>query len=344
MRSLQRLAFPVLALFAAAAPLAAQAPPYHVTRQIVIGGEGGWDYLFADGAAHRLYVSHATRVEVVDLARDTAVAFILNTPGVHGIAIASDLGRGFTSNGRDSTVTIFDLNTLATIGTVNVGARNPDAIIYDPVTHRVFTMNGGSGNATALDGAAGAVSGLVALNGRPEFAVSDGRGRIYVNLEDSSAVVAFNARTLQVEGRWPLAPCQEPSGLAMDREHRRLFSVCGNGLMAVMDADNGRVITTLPIGRGVDASAFDPATGFAFASCGADSVLTVVHEDDPDHFTVVGNVPTRRGARTMALDPTTHRVFLSTAEFGPPPAPTPERPRPRPSVLPGSFKVIVLER
>lgn len=342
--SLNRFAGPAFALLVFAAPLAAQAPPYHVTKQIVLGGEGGWDYLIADGAAHRLYVSHGTRVEVVDLVRDTAIGAILNTPGVHGIAFATELGRGFTSNGRDSTVTIFDLTTLATIGTVNVGGRNPDAIIYDPVSRRVFTMNGGSANATAIDGATGAVAGLVALNGRPEFAVSDGRGRIYVNLEDSSAIVAFDARTLQVQGRWPLAPCEGPSGLAMDRDRRRLFSVCSNSLMAVMDADNGRVITTLPIGRGVDASAFDPATGFAFASCGADSVLTVVHEDDPGHFTVVANVPTARGARTMALDPVSHRVFLSTAEFGPPPAPTPERPRPRPTVVPGSFKVVVLER
>jgi DNA-binding beta-propeller fold protein YncE len=332
-----------IVLLAAAAPLAAQAPPpYHVVKTIAIGGEGGWDYLIADGAAHRLYVSHGTRVEVVDLARDTAMGFIPNTPGVHGIAIAADVGRGFTSNGRDSTATIFDLRTLATIGTVNVGARNPDAIIYDPVSRRVFTMNGGSGNATAIDAATGTVAGTVALNGRPEFAVSDGRGRIYVNLEDSSAIVAFNARTLAVEGRWPLAPCEGPSGLAMDREHRRLFSVCSNKLMAVMNADDGRVIITLPIGQGVDASAFDPSTALAFASCG-EGVLTVVHQDDPDHYTVVGNVPTQRGSRTMALDVTTRRVYLSTAQFGPPPAPTPERPRPRPSVVPGSFGVLVLE-
>ena len=344
MKVLRRIAGPALALLAAAAPLAAQAPPpYHVAKSIPIGGEGGWDYLAVDTAAHRLYVSHGTRVEVVDLVRDTAVGFIPNTPGVHGIAVAHSLGRGFTSNGRDSTVTIFDINTLATIGTVNVGARNPDAIMYDPVSRRVFTMNGGSGNATAIDAATGAVVGMVALNGRPEFAVSDGRGRVYVNIEDSSAVVAFNARTLQVEARWPLAPCEEPSGLAMDHAHRRLFAGCSNKLMAVMDADNGRVVATLPIGQGVDANRFDPATGFAFASCG-EGVLTVVHEDDPDHYTVVGNVPTARGARTMALDLTTHRVFLSTAEFGPPPAPTPERPRPRPTVLPGSFKVLVLER
>jgi DNA-binding beta-propeller fold protein YncE len=340
-----RLAAPALALLATAAPLAAQAPrPYHVAKQIPLGGEGFWDYLAIDTVARRLYVSHGTRVEVVDLVRDTALGAILNTPGVHGIAIANELGRGFTSDGRDSAVTIFDLGTLATIARVNVGARNPDAILYDPVSRRVFTMNGGSGSATALDAATGTVAGMVALNGRPEFGVADGRGRIYVNLEDSSAIVAFDARTLRVEARWPLAPCEEPTGLAMDRVHRRLFAGCGNGLMAVVDATSGRVVTTLPIGRGVDASRFDPGTGFAFASCGRDSVLTVVHEDDPDHFTVVANVPTRPGARTMELDPATHRVFLSTARFGPAPAPTPERPRPRPSVVPGSFMVLVLER
>jgi len=340
-----RFAGPALALLAAAAPLAAQAPqPYHVAKQIALGGEGGWDYLAIDTVARRLYVSHGTRVEVVDLRGDTVVGFVPNTPGVHGIAIANELGRGFTSNGRDSTVTIFDLKTLAALGTVNVGARNPDAILYEPASRRVFTMNGGSGNATAIDAATGTVAGMVALNGRPEFGVADGRGMIYVNLEDSSAIVAVNARTLQVEARWPLSPCEGPSGLAMDRVHRRLFAGCSNRLMAVVDADKGRVITLLPIGQGVDANRFDPGTAFAFASCGRDSVLTVVHEDDPDHFTVVANVPTRPGARTMEVDLTTHRVFLSTAQFGPAPAPTPERPRPRPSIVPGSFMVLVLER
>jgi len=345
MSLMHRFAGPALALLAAAAPLAGQAPqPYHVAKQITLGGEGGWDYLAVDSVARRLYVSHGTRVEVVDLTRDTAMGFIPNTPGVHGIAIANELGRGFTSNGRDSTVTIFDLRTLATLGTVNVGARNPDAILYDPFSRRVFTMNAGSGTATAIDAATGAVAGTVALNGRPEFGVADGRGMIYVNLEDSSAIVAFDARTLQVEARWPLSPCDGPSGLAMDRVHRRLFAGCSNRLMAVVDADNGRVITALAIGQGVDANRFDPGTGFAFASCGRDSVLTVVHEDDPDHFIVVANVPTRPGARTMELDPATHRIFLSTAEFGPAPAPTPERPRPRPTIVPGSFMVLVLER
>jgi hypothetical protein len=326
----------------AAAPLAAQAPAYHVVKQVPIGGEGGWDYLLVDGAAHRLYVSHATRVEVVDLLRDTVAGVIPNTPGVHGIALAGDVGRGFTSNGRDSSVTIFDLRTLATIGTVNVQGANPDAIVYDSVTRRVFTMNGRSASATAIDAATGTVVGTVALGGRPETAVADGHGRIYANIEDKSLIVAFDARTLQVQGHWSLAPCEGPSGLAMDREHRRLFSGCGNGLMAVSDPDAGRVVTTLPIGRGVDGDGFDAGTGLAFASCG-EGVLTVVHEDDPDHFTLVGNVPTARGARTMALDPATHRVYLSTAEFGPAPAPTPERPRPRPSIIAGSFKVLVLE-
>jgi DNA-binding beta-propeller fold protein YncE len=340
-----RLALTALALLAATAPLPAQATrPYHLAKEIPLGGEGFWDYLAIDTVARRLYVSHGTQVEVVDLVRDTAMGVIPNTPGVHGIAIADELGRGFTSNGRDSSVTIFDLRTLTTLRTVNVGARNPDAILYDPASRRVFTMNGGSGSSTAIDAATGRVAGIVALNGRPEFGVADGRGMIFVNLEDSSAIVRFDARSLRVTARWPLAPCEGPSGLAMDRAHRRLFAGCRNELMAVVNADDGHVITTLPIGRGVDANRFDPGTGFAFASCGRDSVLTVVHEDDPDHFTVVANVRTRAGARTMEVDPTTHRVFLSTAQFGPAPAPTPERPRPRPSIVPGSFAVLVIER
>jgi len=345
MRSLlSRAAVWALVALAGGAPLHGQLAPYHVRQTIPIGGEGFWDYLTVDSANQRLFVSHGTRVEVVDLVLDTLTAVIPNTPGVHGIAVADDLGRGFASDGRDSAVTIFDLRTLTTIDAVNVGAANPDAIVYDPVTHRVFTMNGGGASATALDGASGMVAGTVALGGRPEFAVADGRGRIYVNLEDSSTVVAFDARTLQVVRRWPLAPCEEPSALAMDRAHRRLFSGCANALMAVSDADAGRVVATLPIGRGVDAGAFDPATGFAFASCGADSVLTIVHEDDPDHYRVVANVPTRRGARTLALDPLSHRVYLPVAQFGAEAAPTPDRPRPRPSVVPGTFGVLVLER
>jgi YVTN family beta-propeller protein len=314
-----------------------------VSGSITIGGEGGWDYLTADAAAHRLYVSHATRVLVVDTARNAVVGEIPDTPGVHGIALAPELGRGFTSNGRAATVTVFDLKTLKVIATVKVTGENPDAIAYEPVSRRVFTFNGRSDSATAIDAATARVVGTLPLEGKPEFAVADGAGRMYVNIEDKSAIVAFDARTLKIEGRWPLAPCEEPTGLAMDRAHRRLFAGCHNELMAVVDADGGRVITTLPIGRGVDGAAFDPGTGLAFSSNG-EGTLTVVREDAPEKFTLLGNVPTKRGARTLALDDATHRIYLSTAQFGPPPSPTAENPRARPPILPGTFEVLVLDR
>lgn len=319
-----------------------QTSGYRIVKRIEIGGEGGWDALTADAAARRLYVSHGTKVHVIDTDKNAVIGEIPNTPGVHDIALAPDLGRGFTSNGRDSSVTVFDLKTLTTITTIKVTGRNPDAIAYDPTSHRIFTFNGGSANATAIDAASGAIAGTIALGGRPEFAVADGRGRMYVNLEDSSAVVAFDARTLKVEARWPLAPGEGPSGLGMDPEHRRLFACCSNKLMVVLDADSGRVVATLPIGSRVDGNAYDPATRLAFSSNG-DSTLTVVHEDTPNQFTVLENVVTRPGARTMALDEKTHRIYLPTAQFGPPPAPTPERPHPRPSVVPGSFAILVLE-
>ncbi len=316
---------------------------YHVVGRIPLVGEGGWDYLSVDPAARRLYVSRATHVAVVDLGRDAVIGDIPSTAGVHGIAIAPDLGRGFTSNGRDSSVTIFDLKTLATLSTVTVTGRNPDAIAYDPVSHRVFTFNGGTANATALDARTGTVVGTIALGGKPEFAVHDGAGRMYVNIEDKGEVVAFDTRTLAVQAHWSLAPCEEPSGLAIDRQHRRLFSVCGNRLMAVVDADQGRVLATLPIGAGVDGAAFDSTSQLAFSSNG-EGTLTVVHEDSPTAFRVVETDSTQRGARTIALDPVTHRLYLTTAQFGPPPVPTPDRPRPRPSIIPGSVVVLVLQR
>lgn len=324
---------------------AAQGGPatYNLVRTIPLGGEGGWDYLTVDAAAHRLYVSHATRVQVVDTVKGVVVGEIPNTEGVHGIAIAPELGRGYTSNGRANTVTVFDLKTLAVITTVKVSGDNPDAITYEPTSGRVFTFNGRSANATAIDAATGQIVGTLPLAGKPEFAVADGRGKVYVNIEDKSLLVAFDARTLTITGQWPLAPCQEPSGLAIDREHRRLFSVGGNKLMAVVDADNGRVITTIPIGAGVDGAAFDPAAGLAVSSNG-EGTVTVVREDSPERFTVVGTVQTKRGARTIALDEATHRLYLPTAQFGPPPSPTADRPHPRPSILPGTFEILVLER
>lgn len=312
---------------------------YHLVKKVVLGGEGGWDYLTVDGAARRLYISRGTRVMVLDADTYAVVGEIPNTEGVHGIAIASALGRGFTSNGRANTVTIFDLKTLKVLGSAKTG-ENPDAIIYDPASRRVFTFNGRSSDSTAIDAASGAVAGTVALGGRPEFATSDGEGKIYVNLEDKSAVVAVDSRALSVKATWPLAPCEEPSGMALDQAHRRLFIGCHNKMMAVMDADNGHVVATPPIGQGVDANGFDPDSGLAFSSNG-DGTLTVVHEDSPEKFGVVDNVSTQRGARTMALDSKTHNIFLVTAEFGPPPAATPDRPRPRPSMLPGTFTLLV---
>jgi YVTN family beta-propeller protein len=313
---------------------------YHVVKQIKLGGEGGWDYLTIDARARRVYISRSTHVLVVDADSGEVVGDIPNTSGVHGIAIVSDLNKGFTSNGRDNSVTVFDLKTLKTIKQIPVG-KNPDAIIYDPSSKRVFTMNGASQDTTAIDPQAEQVAGTIALGGRPEFAVSDEAGRVFINLEDKSQIVEIDTHKLAVLNRWSLAPCEEPSGLAFDRKHKRLFSVCSNKQMAVMNADNGKVVTTLPIGNGPDAAGFDADASLIFSSNG-EGTLTIIHEDSPDKFSVIENVKTQRGARTMALDAKTHRIYLVTAEFGPPPAPTPERPRPRPSIVPGTFTLLIV--
>ncbi len=316
------------------------APGYHVAKQFKLGGEGGWDYLTVDTKARRVYISRSTHVMVVDADTGAIVGDIPNTTGVHGIALVPDLNKGFTSNGRDNAVTVFDLKTLKAIKQIPVG-KNPDAIIYDPASKRVFTMNGGSNDTTAIDPQAETVAGTIPLGGRPEFAVSDEKGRVFINIEDKSEIVAVDARKLSVTARWSLAPGEEPSGLAIDRAHRRLFSVCSNKLMVVVNADDGKIVTTLPIGSGVDAAGFDPETNLAFSSNG-DGTLTVVHEDAPGKFSIVGNAATQRGARTMALDAKTHQVYVVSAEFGPPPPATPERPRPRPSIVPGTFTLLVL--
>lgn len=321
----------------------AAGPSYHIVKRIKPGGEGGWDYLTMDSADRRLFVSRSSHVQVIDVDRDTLIADIPNTPGVHGIALAPDLGRGFTSNGRDSSVTVFDLKTLSTLAVIHIPARNPDAIAYDPATHRIFTFNGGSGTATAIEGASGNVAGTVTLGGRPEFAASDGHGHMYVNLEDSSAVVRFDSKSLTIDGRWPLAPGEGPSGLALDRDGHRLFSGCSNKLVVVLDSRTGHKVGQVPIGQGVDAVAFDAELKRALSSNG-EGTLTVIAENAPDSISVVDNVTTQRGARTLALDERTHRVYLATAEFGPPPDPTPERPHPRPPMIPGSFVILVLER
>jgi DNA-binding beta-propeller fold protein YncE len=317
-------------------------PGYHVIKTYKLGGEGGWDYLNLDSSSRRLYISRATHVIVIDADSGKPVGDIPDTPGVHGIALAPELGRGFVSNGREGTVTIFDIQTLKLITKVKVG-DNPDAILYDSATKRVFTFNGKSHDSTALDAAKGTVLGTIKLEGKPEFAASDGKGEIFVNIEDKSQLDAIDPAKLEVKSRWPLAPCEEPSGLSIDREHRRLFAGCDNKMMAVVDADSGKVLATPAIGDGVDATTFDPGTGLAFASCG-EGVLTVVREESPNKFSVAENVKTQEGARTLALDDKTHQVFVVTAKFGPPPAPTADQPHPRHSILPDTFVVLVLSK
>src|SRR3954468_12650168 len=325
----------------AALSLAASGPGYHVTATYKVGGEGGWDYLTADASARRLYISRGTHVIVLDLDSGKNVGDIPDTPGVHGIALALDLGRGFTSNGRENTVTVFDMKTLKPVGEKIKVGENPDAILFDPATKRVFTFNGRSHDSTAIDAASGTIVGKVELGGKPEFGVSTSQGEIFVNIEDKSELLALDPKQLKVKSRWPLAPCESPSGLAMDKKNRRLFVGCDNKMMAVVNADTGKVITALPIGDGVDADRFDPETKLAFASCG-EGVLTVIKEDSPDKFTVAQNVTTERGARTMALDLKEHKIYLVTAKFGPAPAATAEQPHPRPSILPGTFEVLVV--
>jgi DNA-binding beta-propeller fold protein YncE len=331
-----------LGLFlAAVAAWAAVGAEYHVVTTYKIGGDGGWDYLTADADARRLYISRGTHVMVIDADSGKTVGDIPDTAGVHGIALAPELGRGFTSNGREATVSIFDLKTLVPNSKVKVG-DNPDAILYDPATRRVFTFNGRSQDSTAIDGATGKVLGTIKLDGKPEFAASDAKGEIFVNIEDKSELVAIDPNKLQVQATWPLAPCTGPSGLSMDRKNRRLFVGCDNKMMAVVDADSGKVLATPAIGDGVDATTFDPETGLAFASCGADGVLTVVKEESPRTFSVAGNVPTQKGARTLALDEKTHNVFVVTAQFGPRPAATADNPHPRPAIVPDSFVALVV--
>jgi hypothetical protein len=331
-----------LALFISAltAFSAAADPGYHVIKTYKLGGDGGWDYLKLDSSSRRLYISRATHVIVIDADSGKPVGDIPDTPGVHGIALAPELGRGFISNGREGTVTIFDIDTLKLISKVKAG-DNPDAILYDPATKRVFAFNGRSQDATAIDAAKGTVVGTIKLEGKPEFAASDGKGEIFVNIEDKSQLDAIDPNKLEVKSRWPLAPCEEPSGLSIDRKNRRLFAGCDNKMMAVVDADSGKVLVTPAIGDGVDATAFDEGAGLAFASCG-EGVLTVVREESPTKFSVAENVKTEEGARTLALDEKTQEIFVVTAKFGPPPAPTPDNPHPRHSILPDTFVVLVI--
>jgi YVTN family beta-propeller protein len=316
------------------------APSYKVVKSIPLSGSGGWDYLTADSQNRRLYVSHGTEVDVLNLDTGAMVGRIPNTNGVHGIAIADDLHRGFISDGRDNQVTIFNLRTRAVISTVKTGT-NPDGILYDPFSQRVFAFNGRSNDVTAIDAKTGKVAGTVPLGGKPEFPVTDAQGNVYVNIEDKSEIVHLDPNTLIIKNRWPVAPCESPSGLAIDAKYQRLFPVCDNKMMAVIDAGTGRVVTTVPIGEGPDAAAFDPEKKLVFSSNGQ-GTLTVVQQQTPDKYTVAQTVNTQRGARTMALDLKTHKLYLADAEFGPAPAASSDNPRPRPKILPGTFKLLVV--
>lgn len=311
---------------------------FKVVDSFKLGGDGGWDYLFVDAAAPRVFIARATRVMVVDTKTGKLIKEIPDTPGVHGTAIAPGLHRGFISAGRADQIQVFDTKTLEKTGEVKTG-QNPDAVLFEPVSNRVFAFNGRSHDATVVDASTLKVVSTIALGGKPEFAVEDGNGTVYVNIEDTSELVALDAMSLTVTHRWDLKPCEEPTGLAMDRKHRRLFAVCGNKQMVIVNADNGNIIDRPAIGSGVDGVAFDPYKG-VIASSNGEGNMTLVHEDSPDKYTTIATVATQRGARTTAFDPHTRRFLTVSAEFGPPPAATTENPRPRPTIKPDSFVLI----
>jgi DNA-binding beta-propeller fold protein YncE len=317
---------------------------YHQIKKIPIPGDGFWDYLTTDPETGRVFVSHGTEVDVVDAKKGEVMGTITGLKLVHGVALAPEFNHGFISDGAANQIVVFDLKTLAKVGEVAAG-MNPDGIIYDPGSKRVFAFNGRSASATAVDAEKGTLAGTVTLEGKPEFPAPDGKGHVYVNIEDKSEVMDIDAKALTVVHKWPLAPCEEPSGMAMDTKTRRLFSGCDNKMMAVMDADTGKVVATVPIGAGVDATWFDPGTKYVLNSCGQDGVLTVIHEDSPDKYTVVENVTTEKGARTMALDPKTHTVYLALAQVEMlPPAEGDAKGRPRRHVVSGSFGLLEFGR
>jgi len=314
--------------------------PYHLLKTIQIGGEGGWDYVAADADGKRLYVSHGTKVVVVDTGAEAVAGEIADTPGVHGIAVAPDLGKAFVSAGRANSVSVVDAKTLQTSTKVPTG-ENPDAILYEPARHEVYAFNGRSHSATVIDAASGTVRATIPLPGKPEFAVEDvAAGRIYNNIEDKNEVVVIDTASHAVVATWPIAPGEEASGLAIDLAHHRLFIGCSNNLMEMMDSQSGKVVGSVPIGPGVDANAFDPGTGLAFASSG-DGTLTVAKVGDDGKLTVVQKLETPKRSRTMTVDPATHRLYVPAADFTPPPADA--APGTRPQIAPGSFRVMVYE-
>ena len=333
-KSLLLLTFSVAAF---AAP-----PAYKVVSKIKIGGATRWDYATVDSANHRLYVSHATQTDVIDTATDKVIGMIPGTNGVHGIAIANDLGRGFTSDGMDNDVTVFDLKSLMVLSKIKTGT-NPDAIIYEPVSHRVLTLNGRSNDSTIFDGKTGdIVAASVPVGGKPEFAVVDGKGHVYFNLEDKAEIAEIDAKAAAVTKHYSIAPCEEPSGLAINPKNNYLYSVCNNKMMIVSDPATGKVVATPAIGQGPDGVAFDD--GYAFSANGRDGNITMVGETSPGKFEPVATIPTQQFARTISADPKTHKLYLPDAEYGAPPA-APGGGRPgRAQAIPDSFEIIVVGR
>jgi len=314
--------------------------PYHILQKVKLPGDSGWDYLKVDSETRRLYVTHETEVLVLDADTYKLIGTIEGIQGAHGIALARKLGKGFISCGKSGTVVVFDLKTLKKISEITA-QKDADCIVYDSATTQVFTFNGDSANSTVIDAATGNVVKTFDLGGKPEFAAVDGKGHLFNNLEDKSLVLDIDTRTLEIKHRWPIAPGETPSGMAMDTGNNRLFIGCRNKLVVVMDAKSGKVIQTLPIGDHVDATYFDPASGTVFNSCG-DGTLNVVQQNSADNYQVVENAPAEPGARTMAFDSKTGHVFLVTADTRPAPTPTQDNPKPRRKMIPGTFRLLVL--
>jgi DNA-binding beta-propeller fold protein YncE len=338
----------ILAFAAAALPnandLSAQsAPPtYRVLATYSLGGDGGWDYVVPDPASHRVYIGRSNRVMVVDERDGKLLGEVTGIKGAHGTAIAPKTGHGFATSGNDSSVVMFDLKTLKTLGRIPA-AEDADAVIFDPVSNRVFTFNGDAHNSTVIEPRKGKLITNIPLGGKPEYGVSAGDGKVYANLTDISEVVEIDARKLTVTKRWSTAPCKNPVSMAIDVKNHRLFSGCRSGVMAVSDYKTAKIVATLPIGTGVDGAGFDPLARNAFAS-NADGTLTVIHQDDRDSYHVAESVQTSAGSRNMGLDPVSHRIYLAAAKFGPRPDSSASNPRRRPPMIPGSFGVIVVER
>jgi len=339
-----KLALTTLALALASGVTLAQAQGsaagYRLLHEYKPGGEGGWDYLAMDAASRRLYISRGTHFQVLNIDTGKVEGDITDLKGVHGIALDKADNKGFISDGRDNSVVVIDLQTLKSTGKVQAGT-NPDAILFDSATNRVFAFNGRSNNATVIEAKDNSVAGTIDLGGKPEFAVSDGKGKVFVNLEDKSSVVQIDPKEMKVVNTWPLAPGEGPSGLAIDADHDVLFSGCDNEKMVIVDGNSGKVLTTLPIGKGVDATAYDKGAKQAYSSNGESGNITIVKQASSTKFTGAGDVPTRPRARTMTVDEKTHNLITVTAEFEKAPAPTAEQPRPRPKMVPGTFVVLV---